>query len=140
MGIRARRDGCRELRQAVAELGFARREPTPARARVRLVKSQREMEGRFEDVWVLVDPDDDLETWDESAELDVVGRPATRADGLLRTSGSARYTVDVALPGMLHARVLRAPVARCRVTRLDLEAARATPGFARCSARAARSR
>jgi xanthine dehydrogenase YagR molybdenum-binding subunit len=86
------------------------------------------MEGRFEDVWVLVDPDDDLETWDESAELDVVGRPATRADGLLRTSGSARYTVDVALPGMLHARVLRAPVARCRVTRLDLEAARATPG------------
>jgi xanthine dehydrogenase YagR molybdenum-binding subunit len=96
--------------------------------RPRLVKSQREMEGRFEDVWVLVDEDDNLETWPEGTELDVVGKPAARQDGLLRTSGAARYTVDVALPGMLYARVLRAPFARCRVTSLDLEAARATPG------------
>ena len=94
----------------------------------RLVKSQREMEGRFEDVWVLVDEDDEVETWPEDAELDVVGKPATRLDGPIRTSGAARYTVDVALPGMLHALVLRAPVARARVTALDLEAARATPG------------
>ena len=96
--------------------------------RPRLVKSQREMEGRFEDVWVLVDEDDDLETWPEGTALDVVGKPATRQDGLQRTSGAARYTVDVALPGLLHARVLRAPLARCRVTGLDLDAARATPG------------
>jgi xanthine dehydrogenase YagR molybdenum-binding subunit len=86
------------------------------------------MEGRFEDVWVLVDPEDQLETWPEEAELDLVGKPATRQDGLLRTSGAARFTVDVALPGMLHARILRAPVARCRVRSADLDAARATPG------------
>jgi xanthine dehydrogenase YagR molybdenum-binding subunit len=94
----------------------------------RLVKSQREMEGRFEDVWVLVDEDDEVESWPEDAELDVVGKPATRLDGPIRTSGAARYTVDVALPGMLHALVLRAPVARARVTGLGAEAARATPG------------
>jgi xanthine dehydrogenase YagR molybdenum-binding subunit len=86
------------------------------------------MEGRFEDVWVLVDEEDDLETWPDDAELAVVGQPATRHDGPLRASGGARYTVDVALPGMLYARVLRAPVSRCRVTALDLEAARRTPG------------
>jgi xanthine dehydrogenase YagR molybdenum-binding subunit len=86
------------------------------------------MEGRFEDVWVLVDPEDQLETWPEEAELDLVGKPATRQDGLLRTSGAARFTVDVALPGMLHARILRAPVARCRVRSADLGAARSTPG------------
>jgi xanthine dehydrogenase YagR molybdenum-binding subunit len=86
------------------------------------------MEGRFEDVWVLVDEEDDLETWPEDADLEIVGRPATRHDGPLRTNGAARYTVDVALQGMLHARVLRAPVARCRVTSLDLDAARRTPG------------
>ena len=96
--------------------------------RPRFVRTQREMEGRFEDVWALVDEDDDLETWPEEAELEVVGRPATRQDGPLRTSGAARYTVDVALPGMLEARVVRAPVARCRVTNLDLDAARAVPG------------
>ena len=94
----------------------------------RLVKSQREMEGRFEDVWVLVDEDDEVETWPDDAELDVVGKPAVRQDGLLRTGGTARYTVDVALPGMLHALVLRVPFARCRVKQLDTDAARATPG------------
>ena len=96
--------------------------------RPRFVKSQREMEGRFEDVWVLVDDDDDLETWPEDADLTIVGQPATRQDGPLRASGGARYTVDVALPGMLHARVLRAPVSRCRVVSIDLDAARRTPG------------
>ena len=54
----------------------------------RFVKSQREMEGRFEDVWVLVDEDDDLETWPDDADLTIVGRPATRHDGpSLRNSG-----------------------------------------------------
>jgi CO/xanthine dehydrogenase Mo-binding subunit len=95
---------------------------------MRFVKSQREMEGRFEDVWVLVDDADELETLPKGAELDVLGKPAIRLDGPERASGAARYTVDVALPGMLHAIILRAPVARCRVTGLDLAAARAVPG------------
>jgi len=94
----------------------------------RFVKTQREMEGRFEDVWALVDEEDDLVTWPEGTDLAVVGRPATRQDGPVRASGAARYTVDVALPGMLHARILRAPTARCRVTRLALDEARALPG------------
>ena len=64
--------------------------------RPRFVKTQREMEGRFEDVWALVDEDDDVETWTDEAELAVVGKPATRRDGPLRASGAARYTVDVA--------------------------------------------
>ena len=49
------------------------------RVKPRLVKSQREMEGRFEDVWVLVDEDDEVETWPDDAELDVVGKPAVAA-------------------------------------------------------------
>ena len=39
-----------------------------------------------------------------------------------------RFTVDVRLAGMLHAAVLRSPVAHGRVQALDLEAARAVPG------------
>ena len=66
--------------------------------RPRFVRTQREMEGRFEDVWALVDEDDDLVTWPEDAELPIVGKPATRQDGPLRASGAARYTVDIALP------------------------------------------
>jgi CO/xanthine dehydrogenase Mo-binding subunit len=95
---------------------------------VRLVRTQTEMEGRFQDVWVLVDEEDDLETWDGDAELTIVGRPSTRPDGPARAAGRARYTVDVRLPGMLHAAVLRSPVAHGRVTGLDLDAARRAPG------------
>ena len=47
----------------------------------RFVKTQREMEGRFEDVWALVDEEDDLEIWPDDADLSVVGRPAPRHDG-----------------------------------------------------------
>ncbi len=94
----------------------------------RFVRTQKEMEGRFEDVWVLVDEDDDLETWAAGEELAVVGRPTPRIDGLARATGRARFTVDVVLPGMLHAAVLRSPVAHGRVHALDLDAARARPG------------
>jgi xanthine dehydrogenase YagR molybdenum-binding subunit len=95
---------------------------------VRLVRTQKEMEGRFEDVWVLVDEADDLEAWTESEELTFVGRPATRHDGAERARGRARYTVDVRRPGLLYTAVLRSPVAHGRVTALDLDAAWSAPG------------
>ena len=94
----------------------------------RFVRTQREVEGRFEDVFALVDEDDDLETWRDEDQLTLVGRPAPRRDGAARASGVARYTVDVQLPRMLHAAVLRSPHAAARVVSLDLDAARAVPG------------
>ena len=104
----------------------------PARRRggplvARLVRTQVEMEGRFEDRWVLVEPDDHIEAWPDSSELSVVGTPAPRITGPKRVSGSARYISDISLPGMLEAVVLRSPHAHARVT-LDLDAARAVPG------------
>ena len=58
----------------------------------------------------------------------VLGRRFVRADGLPKVTGQARYTADLALPGMLHAAFLHAGVARARVRRLDVGAARALPG------------
>jgi CO/xanthine dehydrogenase Mo-binding subunit len=58
----------------------------------------------------------------------VVGRPATRADGLARARGEATYTADIRLAGMLHAAVLRSPHARARVRSIDLAPALALPG------------
>jgi CO/xanthine dehydrogenase Mo-binding subunit len=94
----------------------------------RLVKTQTEMEGRYRDVWVLVDEEDDLETWGGDAELALVGRPAVRHDGAARAAGRVRFTVDVLPTGTLHAAVLRSPVGHGRVRSLDLDAARALPG------------
>ena len=94
----------------------------------RFVRTQKEMEGRYEDVWVLVDETDETRIWAPDAELDLVGKPTPRQDGAARAAGRARFTVDVTLAGMLHAAVLRSPVAHGRVRSLDLEAALAVPG------------
>jgi len=75
----------------------------------RFVRTQKEMEGRYEDVWALVDEADDVQSLTPDDELTVVGKPAPRLDGMVRVTGRARYTVDVTLAGMLHAAVLRSP-------------------------------
>lgn len=59
------------------------------------------------------------------------GRPASaapRADAPAKVTGTARYTADVRLPGMLHAKALRSPHAHARVVTIDAARARALPG------------
>jgi CO/xanthine dehydrogenase Mo-binding subunit len=56
------------------------------------------------------------------------GRASWRHDGLAKVTGSARYTADLQMPGMLHAELLYAGRSRARITRLDTAAARALPG------------
>ena len=52
----------------------------------------------------------------------------TRSDASPKVAGSGRYAVDVALPGMLHAKVLRSPHPHALVTRVDASAAERSPG------------
>jgi xanthine dehydrogenase YagR molybdenum-binding subunit len=92
----------------------------------RLIKTEKEIEGRYTETWIVVE-EDTLDQW-PAGPRDEVGRPATRKDGLQRARGEARFTADLQLPGMLHAAVLRSPHARARVARLDLDAARGAPG------------
>jgi CO/xanthine dehydrogenase Mo-binding subunit len=92
----------------------------------RLIRTEKEVEGRYEEVWLVVD-EDALEQW-PAGPRDVVGRPATRIDGLERARGEAVYTADLKLPGMLHAAVLRSPFAHARVRGIDFAAAVALPG------------
>ena len=92
----------------------------------RLIKSEKEVEGRYEEVWTLVE-EDALDQW-PAGPGDVVGRDATRLDGLVKARGEARYTADIRLPGMLQAALLRSPYAHARVARIDLARAAAAPG------------
>jgi len=92
----------------------------------RLIRTEKEVEGRFEEVFLVVE-EDPLEQWPAGPRA-VVGRPATRSDALARARGEALYTGDVRLPGMLHTAVLRSPHARARVRSVDLSAALAAPG------------
>ncbi|WP_428120181.1 xanthine dehydrogenase family protein molybdopterin-binding subunit [Candidatus Poriferisodalis sp.] len=52
----------------------------------------------------------------------------TRSDAAAKVSGTAPYAVDVAITGMLHAKVLRSPHPHALVTRIDTVEAEQTPG------------
>src|SRR2546430_7815832 len=65
-----------------------------------------------------------------SRESRVVGKPAKRIEGLEKVTGSARYTEDLYLPGMLHARLVLSPHPHARVVAVPREIARAGPGVA----------
>jgi xanthine dehydrogenase YagR molybdenum-binding subunit len=92
----------------------------------RLIRTEKEVEGRYEEVWLVVE-EDALEQW-PAGPREIVGREATRVDGLDRATGRAVYTADLRLNGMLHTAVLRSPHPHARVTRLDASAAEAMPG------------
>ena len=92
----------------------------------RLIKTEKEVEGRYTEQWVVVD-EDALEQW-PAGPRDTVGRPAPRQDGYQRARGEAQYTADIQLPGMLHAAILRSPYARARVREIDLRMAEKAPG------------
>jgi xanthine dehydrogenase YagR molybdenum-binding subunit len=58
----------------------------------------------------------------------VVGTSVERLDGPEKVTGRAKYTFDVARPGMLYGRMVRSPHAHARVVAVDLSAARRAPG------------
>ncbi len=92
----------------------------------RLIRTEKEVEGRYEEIWTVVE-EDALDQW-PAGPLDVVGRPAERQDAPQRARGEARYTADLRLPGTLHAALLRSPYASARVRSIDLAPALALPG------------
>src|SRR6266852_4895679 len=64
----------------------------------------------------------------ENARLSVIGKPYSRLDAELKVTGKARYTFDVDLPGMLHARRVVSTVPHARVKSVDVSEAEKYPG------------
>ena len=61
--------------------------------------------------------------------LRVVGRPIPQIDSFVKVRGDARYVADIDLPGMLHAKVLRSPLAHARILRIETETTTRLPGI-----------
>jgi carbon-monoxide dehydrogenase large subunit len=57
-----------------------------------------------------------------------IGRDVPRLEDPKLLAGRAPYTDDVKLPGMLHAAVLRSPMAHARIKSIDTTRARSLPG------------
>ena len=64
--------------------------------------------------------------WPEKPRL--IGTRISRLDGPLKVSGRAKYSYDIARPGMLYGRILRSPHAHARLKSIDAAAAEKAPG------------
>ncbi len=64
-------------------------------------------------------------------QLRVVGKPLPRYDIPAKVDGSLTWAVDVKLPGMLHARNVRPPVAGAQLRSIDESSVAGIPGFVR---------
>jgi CO/xanthine dehydrogenase Mo-binding subunit len=93
----------------------------------RFVVTKVEVEGR-EETRIVEVPDFEPTPWEADRPMEIVGQCVPRMDALEKVTGRAVYTVDVRRTGMLHAQIVRAPVAHGRVTNLDLAPALEMPG------------
>jgi xanthine dehydrogenase YagR molybdenum-binding subunit len=62
------------------------------------------------------------------ASPSVIGTHVQRLDGPDKVTGRAKYTFDIARPGMLYARIVRSPHPHARVTSVDISPALKMPG------------
>ncbi|MCC6179948.1 MAG: xanthine dehydrogenase family protein molybdopterin-binding subunit [Chloroflexi bacterium] len=62
------------------------------------------------------------------ADYAVIGQSLRRVDGAEKVTGQARYTGDLQVPGLLHARLVLSPYASARIVKVDAAAARGVPG------------
>lgn len=63
-----------------------------------------------------------------NAELKVIGKPLSRLDAVQKVTGTARYTFDVKLPGMLYARRVVSTVPHARIVSIETASAEKFPG------------
>ncbi|MBW1851260.1 MAG: molybdopterin-dependent oxidoreductase [Deltaproteobacteria bacterium] len=60
--------------------------------------------------------------------FDIVGTHVPRNDARAKAMGSAVYADDIKMPGMLHGRILRSPLAHARIVHIDTSKAAALSG------------
>src|SRR3990167_749473 len=61
-------------------------------------------------------------------ELSAIGKRVVLEDAYEKVTGKLKFAVDISLPGMLHAKVLRSPYAHAKIVNIDTRKAEALPG------------
>jgi xanthine dehydrogenase YagR molybdenum-binding subunit len=93
----------------------------------RVIKTKVEFEGQFYEKSIVVEPAA-IAPWEGGRTFSIVGRPQSRVDGIERVTGSATFTHDINLAGMLYGKILRCPHASARIKKLDTKKAESLPG------------
>ena len=72
-------------------------------------------------------PADEAPPLPTNDRLAVIGKSVPRINGRAKVTGAARFTVDIKLPSMLHARLLRSPHAHAHIVSIDTQAGERHP-------------
>ena len=102
-------------------------QPSPSPKPKKKIRVPRVVDGVEQMVEIEVD-EDAGPGWGANDKHTLLNKPITRVDGPLKVTGTARYTYDQRLPGMLYGRILRCPHGHARVTKLDTDEASKIPG------------
>ncbi len=65
---------------------------------------------------------------DKTTQHNTVGKSTRRQDGTDKVTGRTRYTGDISMPGLLHARLVLSPFAHARIVKIDTAPALEVPG------------
>ncbi|MFN2533227.1 MAG: xanthine dehydrogenase family protein molybdopterin-binding subunit [Pyrinomonadaceae bacterium] len=99
-------------------------QPAPKKKKIRVPRVINGVEQMVE-----IEVDEDAGPgWGPNDKHTLLNHRLTRVDGPLKVNGSARYTYDMRLPGMLYGRILRCPHAHAKVTGINTDAASKLPG------------
>src|SRR6516164_10809714 len=60
--------------------------------------------------------------------MNIIGTPRRRVDARAKVTGQTRFADDLALPRMLHCKLVRSTVPHARIVRIDVSKALAHPG------------
>lgn len=114
------------LDAAAKDLGVARSELSTANGHV-VVGDSRHPYGEFVATAATLTVPQDTPV-KAPADFQYIGTDFPRLDGMSKSTGTAIYGIDVDVPGMHHAVVVRAPVAGGRVKSFNADAALSMPG------------
>ena len=64
----------------------------------------------------------------KSERYSVIGKRQPRLDGVFKATGRSQFTDDIVLPGMLHGKIVRSPIARGKIVGIDTSRAEKLPG------------
>jgi nicotinate dehydrogenase subunit B len=65
----------------------------------------------------------------DSGKFNIIGKPYMRQDARLKVTGEAKFTGDIILPGMLHARIVRPPSHGAKLISIDVSEAEKIKGI-----------
>ncbi len=66
--------------------------------------------------------------WPPAEKRSLIGKSFTRLDGPAKSSGRAKYSLDINRPGMLYGKMIFSPYAHAKVKSIDTSAAEKMPG------------